>query len=169
MGFKTPKEAWAVWDRRDVRKHKAAMYTLADGTYAVYVPHAVRPAGAVRTKPQPPYPADPRQGTKDAMGELEDKHKDLVTWACRAAVEIARRKLTVHSREVRDALVKEGLIPEDGPPEFWLGAAMHRLAKEKIIEKTGHNYKYTDAARGIHERTITVWQLVDGADVSRYV
>lgn len=169
MGYATPEEAWRVWSREDVKKFKIAMYRLKDGTYVAYVVNAKVPPGASRLKPQPAYPSDdPREGTREALKKVEARHGEQVRWACYAAVEIAKRKLTVHSREVRDALVQKGLLDETAGPEHWLGAAMHRLNKEGILEKSGHTYKYTDASRGIHERTVTVWQLREGADTSRY-
>lgn len=167
--FPTPSEAWRQWTRADAKKLKASMYKLADGSYAVYVVNSNRiPPGAVRMKPQPPYPADPRAGTKEALGKVEARHAGVVREACVVAVEIAKRKLTVHSREVREAMVSRGLLDPEAGPEHWLGAAIHRLAKEGILEKSGHTYKYTDAERGIHERTVSIWQLKDGADTRAY-
>lgn len=146
------------------------MYRLADGRYAVYVVNSnLIPAGAQRMKPQPPYPAtDPRGETKEALGKLEARHAGIVRDACKVAVRLAKEKLTVHSREIRDALVAEGKLDPESGPEHWLGAAIHKLAKEGILERSGHTYKYSDAGRGIHERTITIWQLKEGADTERY-
>jgi hypothetical protein len=169
LAYSTPNEAWRQWTRADVRKLKASMYQLADGRFAVYVVNSNRiPAGAKRMKPQPPYPVDPRADTKEALGKVEARHAGAVRDACVVAVEIAKRKLTVHSREVREAMVTKGMLDPESGPEHWLGAAIHRLAKEGILEKSGHTYKYTDAERGIHERTVTVWQLKDDADTSCY-
>lgn len=169
VSYRTPQDAWRQWTRSDIKKLKASMYQLTDGRFAVYVVNSNRiPDGAKRMKPQPPYPVDPRAGTREALVKVEARHAGAVRDACVVAVEIAKRKLTVHSREVREAMVAKGLLDTEAGPEHWLGAAIHRLAKEGILEKSGHTYKYADAARGIHERTVTVWQLKEGADTSRY-
>lgn len=168
--YATPSEAWRQWSRADARRLKASMYQLADGRYAVYVVNSnLIPAGAKRMKPQPPYPVkDPRGETKEALGKIEVRHARIVRHACRVAVRLAKQKLTVHSREIRDALVAEGILDPEAGPEHWLGAAVNKLAKEGILEKSGHTYKYTDASRGIHERTVTIWQLKENADTTRY-
>jgi len=171
MSYKTTDEAWKVWTPAEVKKHKVAMYQHADGTYQAYVARAkVIPPTAVRMTPQPPYPhsADPREGTKKAMQQLEAKYPEQIVNACRVAVKIAKRKLTVHSREVREEMERQGLVGPDTGAEFWLGAAMGRLVREKILSKTGQKYKYSDASRGIHEREVQIWQLVDGADTKEY-
>jgi hypothetical protein len=168
--YKTPEAAWRAWPRADAKRWKVSIYQLVNGEYVGYVVNSpFIPEGAKRLRPQPPYPSDdPREGTREALRKVEERYKPQVQWACYAAVEIAKRKLTVHSREVRDALVKKGLIEDDAGPEHWLGAAMSRLNKEGILEKSGHTYKYSDASRGIHERTVTIWQLREGADTSKY-
>ena len=170
-GYKTTDEAWKVWTPAEVKKYKVAMYQHHNGLYEAFVAR-VRglPAGTERMSPQPPYPhsADPREGTKKAMQQLEAKYPDQIGQACRVAVKIAKRKLTVHSREVREEMERQGLVGPDTGAEFWLGPVFGRLVREKILSKTGQKYKYSDPARGIHEREVTIWQLVDGADTKEY-
>jgi hypothetical protein len=170
--YPTADAAWLRWSREDVKRLRIAIYQLADGTFVGLPSTAPRPPGSQRLKPQPAYPTtptdDPREGTREAMKTLETRYPDEIRHACQIAVEIARRKLTVHSREVREEMERRKLIGADTGNEYWLGAAMNRLAREKILERTGHTYKYTDAARGVHERTVTIWQLREGADTTAY-
>lgn len=169
--YKTPQEAWLAWSRADVKKFKVAMYKLANGQFAAYVNASnTIPPGAVRMSPQPPYPRskDPREGTKQAMQKLEAKHTPYIDWACHLAVQLARKNLTVHTRAVREEMERRNLVGPDTGAEFWLGASMNKLAKMGILERSGHTYKYSDSSRGIHERTVTVWQLKDDADTSYY-
>ena len=168
--FSTPAEAWQQWTRADAKKLRASMYMTKEGRFVVYVVSSnLIPPGAKRMKPQPPYPStDPRAGTREALGKVEARHTGAVHDACVAAVEIAKRKLTVHSREVREAMLANGTLDPAGGPEHWLGAALNRLSREGVLERSGHSYKYTDAERGIHERTVTVWQLKEGADTTKY-
>jgi hypothetical protein len=171
QGFDTPQEAWKQWTSADVKKFKVSMYRLADGKYQGFVPGAsVLPPTAVRLKPQPAYPRDkdPRQGTKQALQKLEAKHPRQIEWACYCAVQIAQKNLTVHSRAVREEMERRELIGADTGAEFWLGAAMSKLTKLGILKSTGSKYKYSDSSRGIHEREVTIWALVDGADTSYF-
>lgn len=171
IGYATPQEAWKQWTQTDVKKYKVAMYQLANGKYLAFVKVSNQiPKDAVLVRPQPPYPRDkdPRQGTKQAMQKLEAKHPAKIDWACHFAVQIAKKNLTVHSRAVRDEMERRGLIGPDTGSEFWLGAAMNKLAQQGILSKSGHSYKYSDSSRGIHERTVAIWALVDGADTEYY-
>lgn len=170
-GFDTPQEAWKQWSLADVKKYKVSMYRLATGKYLGFVRVSnMIPKDAVRVKPQPPYPRDkdPRQGTKQALQKLEAKHPLQIEWACHVAVQIAQKNLTVHSRAVREEMERRDLVGPDTGSEFWLGAAMNKLARLNILKSTGNKYKYADSSRGIHEREVTIWALVDGADTSYF-
>lgn len=171
QGFSTPDEAWKQWSTADVKKYKIAMYQLGNGKFLGFVRVSnMIPKDAVKLKPQPPYPRDkdPRQGTKQALQKLEAKHPKQIDWACHIAIGIALKNLTVHSREVREEMQRRELVGPDTGSEFWLGAAMNKLARLGLIKSTGQSYKYTDSSRGIHERKVTIWALVDGADTSYY-
>lgn len=169
-GFKTTDDAWRQWTRTDVKKFKVSVYLLINGSYQAFVKASnMIPKDAIKLKPQPPYPRDndPRMGTKQAMEQLEGKHPREVDWACYFAVQLILRNLTTHSRAVREEMERRGLVDANAS-EFWLGAAMNKLARLGILEKSGHTYKYSDSSRGIHERTITVWQLKDGANTKEF-
>lgn len=170
-GFNTPEEAWKQWSPTDVKKFKVSMYKLANGKFIAFVRVSnMIPKDAVRMKPQPAYPRDkdPRQGTKQALQKLEAKHPHQIAWACHIAVKIAQKNLTVHSRAVREEMERRELIGPDTGAEFWLGAAMSKLAKLGILKSTGSKYKYADSSRGIHEREVTIWALVDGANTEYF-
>lgn len=106
-------------------------------------------------------------GTKTAMAELKRAHPLRIQWGMHYAVKIALRKLTVHSREVWEALLADQIITEDGKA-FWLGAVFRELKDAGILVKTGNRYKYSDEKRNIHEREIALWQLNDQADLTPY-
>jgi len=111
---------------------------------------------------------DVRNGTEQAMERLNLSHAERIAWGEYLAVKIAKANLTVHSRMLRDALVKEGIIPDPNPDkEFWLGAVFNNLKAKGVLEKNG-TAKYGDAKRNVHERTIATWQLVAKADLSPY-
>jgi len=171
IAFDTAQEALTQWSRTDIKKYKVAVYRLKSGKFLAFVAASSQiPKDAERVKPQPAYPRDkdPRQGTKQAMQKLEAKHTTKVDWACHIAVDIAKKNLTVHSRTVRDEMERRGLLEDSAGAEHWLGAAMNKLAGLGILKKSGHSYKYSDSSRGIHERTVTIWELVDGADTEYY-
>lgn len=171
MGTKTPEEAWNGWTPKDIKRHLVSVYKLTDGTYEAFAGKAQIPDGAEHLKPQPKRPTsgDPHEGTRVAMKKLESEHAWEVSWGCHVAVEIARKNMTVHSREVRRELETRGILGPDGGKEHWLGAVFHRLKADKILEATSQFYRYSDAERGIHERKVTIWQLVEGADCSKYL
>jgi len=111
---------------------------------------------------------DVRSGTEQAMAQLNGVHAVKIAWGEYLAVKLAKKHLSVHSRALREAMVKEGIIPEDNPgKEFWLGAVFRNLRDKGIMEKNG-TYKYGDKERNTHERTISIWQLKAGADLTPY-
>lgn len=116
----------------------------------------------------PPTTPEPLPGdaTRAAMAGLVTKHAKLVEWGCFFAVKIAMAQLTVHSRQVRDAMAAEGLIGEG--KEHWLGAVFHELKTAGVLKHEGGWYKYVDPKRGIHERTVKQWVLVETADLTKY-
>lgn len=166
----TPEQAWSGWSAKEIKKHFVAVYKMSDGTYGALGARGHIPEGAVRLDPQPPRPTsgNPHEGTNIAMAKLESEHPQKINWGCYFAVKIAKKNLTVHSRQVREAMLGQGVIEQNGGPEHWLGAVFKRLAKEGILSKTGHKYKYSDAERGIHEREVTIWGLVENADITKY-
>ena len=171
IGFDTTDEAWKQWTPSDVKKYKVAVYQLHSGKYVAFVKASNQiPKGAQLLRPQPRYPRDkdPRQGTKQALQKLEAKHPKQIDWACHIAVQIAMRNLTVHSRAVREEMERRDLIGPDTGSEFWLGAAMNKLARLGVLKSSGSKYKYSDSSRGIHEREVTIWALVDGADTAYF-
>lgn len=170
MPFSTTDAAWKEWTKADVKKFKVAMYQKGD-QYEAFVANANKiPEGFLKMPKQPAYPSDkdPRAGTKAAMKHLEAQHPERVMQASRIAIAQARKNLTTHSRSVRKEMEEKGLVGTDTGSEYWLGAVFAKLAREKVLEKSGHTFKYSDSSRDIHERTVTVWQLVDGADTSAY-
>ena len=106
-------------------------------------------------------------GTKKAMAALSQKYPLVIQWAMHYAVKIALRKLTVHSREVWDELLKDDIIDGRGKA-FWLGAVFRTLKDAGVLVKTGLRYKYSDEARNIHEREVALWQLNEKADLTPY-
>lgn len=106
-------------------------------------------------------------GTKKAMERLRLSHPLKIRWGCFYAVKIAMRKLTVHSREVWDAMLADGIIDGDGKA-FWLGAVFRELKDAGVLVKTGNRYKYSDESRNIHEREVALWQLNEKADLTPY-
>lgn len=168
---RTPADAWSGWTAKQVKRLKVAVYKLPNGTFEAFAGLAKIPEGAELLNPQPAFPTsgDPHEGTRVAMKALEGEYPVHIAWACHIAVQLAKRRLTVHSREVRDEMERQGLVGPDTGREFWLGAAFNRLAKAKppILEKKG-THKYSDASRGIHERTVSVWALIEGADTAQY-
>jgi hypothetical protein len=106
-------------------------------------------------------------GTKEAMATLKATRPLHIEWGMYFAVKIALRKRTVHSREVWEAMLAEKIINGDGKA-FWLGAVFKELKEKNILKKTGHMHTYSDESRGIHERTVALWELNDMADLTPY-
>ena len=106
-------------------------------------------------------------GTREAMTQLKKNHPLKIQWGMHYAVKIALKKRTVHSREVWDALLADGIIKGDSKA-FWLGAVFRELKDESILRKTGHSYTYSDEARNIHERTVSLWEINEKADLTPY-
>lgn len=111
---------------------------------------------------------DPHAGTNQAMAHLRFSHAYKIAYGKYVAVRIALKKLTVHSRDVRDAMFAEGII-DGAEKEFWLGTVFKDLRDEGVLKWTGQMHKYTDAERGIHERTIKLWEYVEKAEVAKYL
>jgi len=174
MPFASHAAAWRQWSKSDIKRFKVAMYhrATAEGLeYEAFVANAnLIPTGFVKMAKQPSYPSDsdPREGTKGAMKHLEAAHPERVKQAAAIAVAQAKKNLTTHSRSVRKEMEDKGLLDTSTGSEHWLGAVFAQLAHAKVLEKSGHTFKYSDSSRGIHERTVTVWQLRDGADTSAY-
>lgn len=170
MGAQTPEGAWAGWTPKDVKKHKVAVYKLTDGTFEAFAHVAKVPAGAERLNPQPEFPTsgDPHEGTRVAMKKLEASHPKHIAWGCYAAIKIAKKRMTVHSRDTWDELGRLGIVDASSGAAFWLGAVFKRLKDEGLLKETGQKYKYSDASRGIHEREVKIWALVEGADTKAY-
>lgn len=112
--------------------------------------------------------SDPHEGTNKAMAHLRYSHAYKIAYGKYVAVRIALKKLTVHSRDVRDAMFAEGVI-DGAEAEFWLGTVFKDLRDEGILKWTGQMYKYTDADRNIHERSVKLWEYVEKADVKAYL
>lgn len=111
---------------------------------------------------------DARSMTENVMGHLNATYSQKIAWGEYLAVRLAKKNITVHSRALREELVKEKIIPEEsGQKEFWLGAVFNNLRNEGVLEKNG-TFKYSDKARNIHERTITSWQLTRTAKLDRF-
>lgn len=170
MGAATPEAAWSGWTSKDVKKHRVAVYALGDGTYEAFARNAKIPPDAKRLDPQPALPSsgDPHEGTRVAMKKLESQHPIHIQWGCFLAVSIAKRRMTVHSRDVWEEMLRRGLVEPNSPSPHWMGAVFHRLKNEKVLTSTGQYFKYSDTARDNHERKITIWALVEGADTSAY-
>ena len=167
---RTPEEAWSGWTLRDIKRLFVAVYRLADGNYEAIAQNGPVPDGAVRLEPQPKFPTsgNPHEGTNVALAKLEAEHPIKIAWGCYLAVQFAKKNLTVHSREVRTALEARNIVGMNTGPEHWLGAVFKRLKKDNVLKETGQKYKYSDAARGIHEREVKSWALVENADTSKY-
>lgn len=106
-------------------------------------------------------------GTNQAIATLVATKPLLIQWGQHIAVQLALKKRTVHSREVWDELRRAGIITEEGKA-FWLGAVFRELKDAGVLKKTGHTYSYSDEARGIHERTVALWELNEEADLTEY-
>lgn len=169
MGVAEPSLALSGWSPKEIKKHKVSVYKLADGTFEAFASNQDVPEGAECLSPQPKIKTsgDPREGTRVALKKLESQYPDHIKWGCYVAVQWAKKRLTVHSRTVRDEMERLGLL-KTNEPEFWLGAVFNKLKREKIIGPTGQSFTYSDAERGIHERTIKVWGLVENCDTSAY-
>ena len=167
---KDPTAAWSGWTPKDVNRHKVAVYRLPDGTFDAIAANGYVPKGAVLLDPQPPFPTsgDPHEGTRVAMKKLEAEHPIKIAWGCFCAVQIAKKNLTVHSREVRAEMERRGIIGPNTGPEHWLGAIFKRLKKDGELRETGQKYKYSSTERGIHEREVKIWALTENADTSKY-
>lgn len=163
-------EAWGAWPQKDRKDLKVRIYRLPDGTFQGIPAVGQIPKGAERLSPQPKPPPgkDPREGKKKVMAELESRYPQQVNLGCYWAVRIAQERLRVHSRDLWERLITEKLVDPVESTAHWLGAVFHRLQEEKILRKTNSVFKYTDSARGVHERTIPIWELIDGADTSKY-
>lgn len=106
-------------------------------------------------------------GTRRAMDDLKARYPVHVAWGMHYAVKIALRKLTVHSQEVLDELIRDGIITGEGKV-FWLGAVFRELKEKGVLLKTIHQHKYANEARNVHERLIFLWQINDKADLTDY-
>lgn len=170
MGARTPEAAWADWTRKDVQKYGVRVYKLADNTYEAFPRNATVPDGAVELHPQPkrPVSTDPHSGSRVALAKLASDHPHEIAWGCHIAVQIAKRSLTVHSRMVREEMERRGLVSNVSGPEFWMGAVFKTLKSAGILKETGQRFKYSDASRGIHEREVKIWALVEFADTEKY-
>lgn len=171
MMYKTKEEAWAMWTPEMAKAYKAKCYQLADGTFGVYGTNSKAPEGAhvVQTRRPRAKNKDPHAGTVDAHAALLAKHPQQVARACIAAVQVAMEKRTVTSQQARDRMIANGwLDKDDSSPQFWLGAAMRKLAVEGILRKTGRSASYSNPTRNVHERTHHEWELVPGAKTAPY-
>lgn len=170
MGSKKPEDAWSGWTPKEVKKHRVAIYQLADGTYEAFTQISKIPPDAVRVDPQPAFPTsgNPHEGTRVAMKKLQSSHPTEIAWGCHVAIKIAKRRLTVHSRDVWDELGRMGIVSASSGSAFWLGAVFDELKRAGLLKPTGQTLTYSDASRGIHERTIKIWGLTEDADTSAY-
>jgi hypothetical protein len=170
MGAPTPEAAWSGWTPKDVKRRRVAIYKLKDGTFEAFAGIAKIPEGAERLDPQPSLPTsgDPHEGTRVAMKKLESQHPLMIQWGCHVAVVIAKRRMTVHSRDVWEEMLRQKLVEPHSPPPHWMGAVFHHLKNEKILTSTGQTFKYSDASRDNHERKITIWALVENANTGSY-
>lgn len=170
MSATTPSAAWSGWTAKDIKKHRVAVYRLANGTYEAFAMVAKKPEGAMRLTPQPPRATsgDPHEGTRVAMQKLESSHPLHIQWGCHVAIKIAKRRMAVHSRDTWDELERMGIVDAVSAPAFWLGAVFKRLKTDGILKDSGQKFKYSDAVRGIHEREVKIWVLIEGADTSAY-
>jgi hypothetical protein len=110
---------------------------------------------------------DAGTGTRAAMERLQATKPLHIQWGMHYAVKIALRKLTVHSREVWDALIADGIITGEGRAH-WLGAVFRELRDGGVLTKTGNRYKYSDEERNIHEREVALWEINPKADLTPY-
>ncbi len=96
------------------------------------------------------------RSTAQAMDVLERAKGPIILAARRVAQQLARAHGTVHSRQVRQALIEQGLLTQDlVKKDFWMGAVF----RGSEWEWTGKYHTYSDADRNIHERTVKVWKL----------
>ena len=95
-------------------------------------------------------------------------HPNEIAWGCHIAVQIAKRTLTAHSRMVRAEMDRRALVSDVSGPEFWMGAVFKTLKDAGILKETGQRFKYSDSSRGIHEREVKIWALVENADTTKY-
>lgn len=93
--------------------------------------------------------------TGQAQRVLEAYRSKLIARGREVAIEIAKKRGTVHSRQVRQRLDKEGLLVNPLVGEFWLGMVF----RSNDFKWTGDYYHYSDSSRNIHERTVKVWEL----------
>lgn len=99
--------------------------------------------------------------SSEALREVEQGHAREVAIGRLYAVRHARQHGTFHTRDVWDAMVRDGHASDgsnDSP--HWLGAVPIR----RWFQKTDQVHKYSDERRGIHEREIKIWRLRDDVD-----
>lgn len=96
------------------------------------------------------------RSTEEAMRVLEQAKGPIIIAARRVAQQLAHAHGDVHTRQVRQALIEQGLLTQDlARKDFWMGAVF----RGSEWEWTGRWHTYTDAERNIHERTVKVWRL----------
>lgn len=76
---------------------------------------------------------------------------------------------TTHTYAIRKAMEATGLLDGHRGKMMWLGAAVK--AASDVLVPTGEMYSYSssdeETGRSVHERTIKVWKLRDGALTAR--
>jgi hypothetical protein len=105
------------------------------------------------------------KSTREAMEALQSSERKAyyIAWARWKAVAIAKKEGTVHSREVREEMERAGVLHNYTGGDWWLGAVFNKFP---AFRSTGKKFKYSDTTRNIHEREVTIWELVPGYDTS---
>ena len=99
----------------------------------------------------------PIQSTKEAMAVLKAQRQHLIELARLQAIRIVLARGTVHTREVRQAMLLAGELPSYQQSECWLGAVFHSF---ELFEWTGDWHYYKDEpGRNIHSKHIKIWRL----------
>jgi hypothetical protein len=94
--------------------------------------------------------------TTSQAAKLLNRHRgNLITKARAIAIDLAKANGTVHSREVRAEMDKQGHLTNPALADHWLGVVF----RSSVFVWTGQYFSYRDDSRNVHERTVKVWKL----------
>lgn len=109
-------------------------------------------------------------GKVRSKGEAHDLHETFNDYYLRVGrilgVRLAQKHGTVHSRMVREEMVRLGVLsdePGQSVGETFFGP-LFSGCRPQVFEKTGEMHSFEDTTRNMHHgREVCVWRLIPGA------
>ena len=115
-------------------------------------------AGIRRTLPPMTKAYARTYSTAEAFKLLQGRHKDLIAYGqgVAEALALANPRREVTTRDVVLEMERRGVLGQEGR-RHWTGLI---FARNPQFKRTRRRLSYTSTKRNIHEREVTVWQLV---------